>query len=130
MAVVTNISQGLRISVQSKYRAEQSEPEHNHFFFSYHITIENLTDYAVQLLYRKWNILNSNGDFREVEGAGVVGMQPFIQPGESFEYQSACNLSTDFGRMCGYYIFCRQFDNFNVLAEIPAFYLIVPWKLN
>lgn len=130
MTVVTKISQGIRISVQTKYREEQSQPERNHFFFSYHITIENLTDYSVQLLYRKWNILDSNGDFREVEGAGVVGVQPFIEPGATFEYQSACNLTTDFGRMDGYYIFCRQFDNFNVLAEIPAFNLIVPWKLN
>jgi ApaG protein len=98
--------------------------------FAYKINIENLTDYAVQLLRRHWYILDSNGMKREVEGEGVIGQQPVIDPGHTHEYVSGCNLKTDMGRMSGTYQMIRLLDNAVFEVQIPEFYLVAPFKLN
>ncbi len=90
--MVAQITEGVKISVETTYQPEYSNPVNEHFMFAYKIQIENLGDYAVQLLSRHWVIFDSNGTKREVEGEGVVGLQPIIEPGQNHEYVSGCNL--------------------------------------
>jgi ApaG protein len=128
--MVTEITKGIRISVVANYQEEFSNPDNLHFMFSYHITIENENDYAVQLLRRHWYIFDSSGEQSEVEGEGVVGEQPILQPGDTFSYESACNLTSDLGKMHGTYTLVRLSDGLYFEAVIPEFQLIAPYKLN
>lgn len=128
--MVTAITLGVKISVETTYQDDHSDPGNNHYMFAYRITIENLTDYTVQLKKRQWFIFDSNGIQREVEGEGVVGEQPVIDPGESHSYVSACNLNTDMGSMSGNYLMNRLADNKDFIVDIPEFQLIVPYRLN
>ena len=130
MANTTTITDGVKISVETQYQPEYSNPASEHYMFAYKIQIENLSDYTVQLMRRRWDIFDSNGTRREVEGEGVVGLQPVIEPGESHEYISGCNLKTDIGSMKGEYQMLRLLDNTYFDAQIPEFYLIAPFKLN
>ena len=79
---------------------------------------------------RKWLIFDSNGTQREVEGEGVVGVQPIIEPGETYQYVSGCNLKTEIGSMKGHYEMLRLIDETMFNVDIPEFQLIVPYKLN
>lgn len=128
--MVTATTQGLKISVDTIYQDEHSNPTNEHFMFAYRINIENLSDYAVQLMRRQWFIFDSNGTVREVEGEGVVGVQPVLSPGESYSYVSGCNLKTDLGSMRGQYLMHKLVDNSEFSVAIPEFELIVPYKLN
>lgn len=128
--MVTAITQGVKISVATLYQEEYSNPDKEHFMFAYQITIENLSDYAIQLMRRQWFIFDSNGTQKEVEGEGVVGLQPTIEPGESHSYVSGCNLTTDMGSMSGTYLMHRVADNTDFSVDIPEFHLIVPYRLN
>lgn len=128
--MVTATTQGLKISVDTVYQDEHSNPANEHFMFAYRINIENLSDYAVQLMRRKWFIFDSNGTVREVEGEGVVGIQPLIEPGDSYSYVSGCNLKTDLGSMRGHYLMQKLVDDTEFTVDIPEFELIVPYKLN
>jgi ApaG protein len=130
MATTTTITDGVKISVEIQYQPEYSNPAGEHYMYAYKINIENMSDYTVQLLRRRWDIFDSNGSHREVEGEGVVGQQPVIEPGESHEYISGCNLKTDMGSMKGEYQMLRMIDNTLFDAQIPEFYLIAPFKLN
>lgn len=130
MATTTTITDGVKISVEIQYQPEYSNPAGEHYMYAYKINIENMSDYTVQLLRRRWDIFDSNGSHREVEGEGVVGQQPVIEPGESHEYISGCNLKTDMGSMKGEYQMLRMIDNSLFDAQIPEFYLIAPFKLN
>jgi ApaG protein len=120
----------IEISVEVKYWPQHSIPGENHFFFVYFITIHNKNNFAVQLIRRHWNIFDSNGDHRTVDGEGVVGETPVLEPGEMFKYNSGCNLSTELGYMKGFYTMVRQTDNKVINVEIPKFDLVVPAKLN
>lgn len=128
--MVTAITLGVKISVETTYQEDHSDPINNHFIFGYRITIENLTDYTVQLKRRQWFIFDSNGIQREVEGEGVVGEQPVLEPGEKHSYVSACNLNTEIGSMSGNYLMQRLADNEEFIVTIPEFELIVPYRLN
>lgn len=128
--MVTAITQGVKISVDTVYQEEYSNPEKEHFMFAYQITIENLSDYAIQLMRRQWFIFDSNGTQRDVEGEGVVGIQPVIEPGNSHSYVSGCNLTTDIGSMSGNYLMHRIADQSDFTVDIPEFQLIVPYRLN
>ncbi|WP_442589634.1 Co2+/Mg2+ efflux protein ApaG [Pedobacter sp. AW31-3R] len=128
--MVTSITQGIKISVDTVYQDEYSNPDQEHFMFAYQITIENLSDYAVQLMRRQWFIFDSNGTQREVEGEGVVGLQPTIAAGESYSYVSGCNLNTEIGSMSGKYLMQRLVDQTELTVDIPEFQLIVPYRLN
>lgn len=128
--MVTQITEGVKISVETVYQSEYSNPANEHFMFAYKVNIENLTEYSVQLLSRYWNIFDSNGAHREVEGEGVVGRQPIIEPGNSHEYVSGCNLKTDVGSMKGEYTMRRLIDDEEFKVNIPEFHLIAPYKLN
>lgn len=128
--MVTTITDGVRVSVETIYQPEYSNPANDHFMFAYKINIENVGSYAVQLISRHWFIFDSNGVKREVEGEGVVGQQPIIEPGNSHEYVSGCNLRTDMGSMKGEYQMLRLLDNASFEVAIPEFQLIAPYRLN
>ncbi len=98
--------------------------------FAYRIVIQNMSDDAIRLMRRKWLIFDSNGTQREVEGEGVVGVQPIIEPGETYQYVSGCNLKTEIGSMKGHYQMLRLNDEVLFNVDIPEFELIVPYKLN
>lgn len=123
-------TENIEISVKASYLSEHSIPKENHYFFVYYITITNKGSYAVQLMKRHWDIFDSNGEKRSVDGEGVVGDTPIIEPGQTYEYNSGCNLVTDLGYMQGYYTMKRLFDNSEFNAVIPRFDLVVPAKLN
>ncbi len=128
--MVTKITDGVKISVETIYQPEYSNPANEHFMFAYRVNIENLSENTVQLLNRHWHIFDSNGTKREVEGEGVVGQQPVIEPGDVHEYVSGCNLKTDIGSMKGSYEMKRIADDARFRVNIPEFYLIAPYKLN
>ena len=128
--MTTQVTQGIHITVRTIYQENYSRPGDNHFLFTYRITIENKSDYTVQLQRRHWHIHDSNGEHREVEGEGVVGQQPILMPGDIYEYESACNLSTDMGKMKGTYLMERSVDKLRFYVNIPEFEMIVPSKLN
>jgi len=128
--MVTEITEGIKVSVEAVYQPEYSNPESEHFMFAYKITIENLGDFSVQLLRRHWYIFDSNNNHREVEGEGVIGQQPIISPGEKYEYVSGCNLKSDIGSMEGSYQMLREIDGETFDVSIPKFPLIADHKLN
>lgn len=128
--MVTAITEGVKISVETVYQDEHSNPSNEHFMFAYRISVENLSDHAVQLMRRKWFIFDSNGTIREVEGEGVVGVQPVIEPGENYSYVSGCNLKTDIGSMRGNYTMHNLVQETSFKVEIPQFQLIASYKLN
>lgn len=128
--MVTKITDGVKVSVETIYQPEYSNPANEHYMFAYKVNIENLSEYTVQLLNRQWVIFDSNGAHRKVEGEGVVGEQPVIEPGDTHEYVSGCNLKTDIGSMKGSYEMKRVVDGERFHVNIPEFYLIPPYKLN
>jgi ApaG protein len=115
--------------VRSAYVPEQSEPDREQWFFVYNVEITNEGEETAQLVSRHWIITDANGRVQEVKGAGVVGKQPVLAPGESFEYTSACPLTTPFGTMHGtYQMVTREGDGFD--AEIAPFSLGEPHAIN
>lgn len=128
--MISKISEGVEISVESFYQSDYSNPANNEFMFAYRITIENHNNYSVKLLRRTWKIFDSNGEYRDVEGEGVVGVQPVLQSGKQFQYVSGCNLKSELGRMFGNY----EMENLNnkkvFQVNIPPFDLIAPLKMN
>ncbi len=104
------------------YLEEQSHPEKNQFFYAYSVRITNLGQKPVTLINRHWIIIDGTGERREVQGEGVVGETPKIEPNENFTYQSLCPLKTPTGNMRGHYEFeTESGENFRV--EIPLFFL-------
>ena len=97
------ITQGIKIEVHNHYILEESQPDHDIYFFLYYIRITNEGTQAAQLLRRKWSITDGYGHQKTVKGLGVVGLQPYIRPGEFFEYNSFCPLPTPTGQMEGLY---------------------------
>lgn len=128
--MTTQVTLGIKISVETKFQDLYSDPSKMYYLFTYRIRIENTSDYDVQLLRRCWNITDSISEKRDVEGAGVVGQQPVLRPGEVYEYESACNLKSEFGKMKGTYTFERLVDGERFQAAIPEFKMIVPYRLN
>ena len=111
-----------RVEVEPQYLPEQSAPEQGLFSFAYTITITNSGEVPAQLISRHWIIANAAGEMEEVKGLGVVGHQPLLKPGESFEYTSGCRLRTPSGTMQGSY-FCVAEDGARFDVEIPPFVL-------
>ncbi len=128
--MVKKITRGIQVTVETKYRPEHSQPEEGFYLFSYHITIRNFTDHTVQLMRRHWEITDSSGEYREVEGPGVVGEQPVLRPGEFFAYQSSCSFRTPIGKMKGTYLFERLNSRELFEVEIPEFIMVLPALLN
>ena len=128
--MVSKISEGVEISVETFYQADYSNPANHEFMFAYRITIENHNNFPVKLLRRKWFIFDSDSQRREVEGEGVVGVQPVIEPGHQFQYVSGCNLKTEMGRMYGSYLMQNENNKQTFHVNIPPFEMIVPMKMN
>lgn len=123
------VTRGIRIRVRAQFVPEHSAPDEERYFFAYHVTIANEGKVATQLLSRHWIITDGTGQVREVKGAGVVGQQPTLRPGEAFEYTSACPLPTPVGSMYGTYeMLADSGDRFN--ARIAPFTLALPTALN
>jgi ApaG protein len=119
------VTLGVRVEAVPAYVAERSSPEDGEYFFAYTIRVTNQSDAPVQLMSRHWIITDGAGRIEEVRGAGVVGEQPVIRPGETFQYTSGCPLSTPFGSMEGTYQMVRP-DGSIFDAQIPAFELAAP----
>lgn len=128
--MVSKISDGVKISVETFYQPEYSNQLNSEFMFAYRITIENHNSYPVKLLRRFWNIFDSNGSYKEVDGEGVVGVQPIIQPGDQYQYVSGCNLKTEMGKMSGNYLMENLHNKKQFKANIPLFEMIAPFKVN
>jgi ApaG protein len=117
----------IRVAVRPAYLDDQSDPEADRYVWAYTVTIENRGAESVQLLSRYWNIVDAAGRMQEVRGPGVVGAQPVIGPGESFQYTSGCPLETASGSMHGcYQMMSASGESFE--AEIPAFLLESPYE--
>ncbi|WP_373475485.1 Co2+/Mg2+ efflux protein ApaG [Sphingorhabdus sp.] len=116
---------GITVRVAPNYLNEQSQPAQGRWFWSYHIRIENHGDEPVQLLTRHWKITDGRATVNHVDGDGVVGEQPLLNPGDSHDYVSGCPLATPSGIMEGHYRFIRA-DGSTFLAEIPRFKLLAP----
>ncbi len=130
LSMISKLSEGVQVSVETYYQPDYSNPVNNEFMFAYRITIENHNSFTVQLHRRHWHIFDSNGEYREVEGEGVVGQQPILKPGEQFQYVSGCNLRTEMGKMFGKYVMENQNNKQTFEVNIPAFEMVVPFKLN
>jgi len=122
-------TRGVRVSVRAVHVPERSDPDNGEWFFAYTVLIANEGDDTVQLVARHWIITDANGLEQEVRGPGVVGEQPVLRPGESFEYTSACPLGTAFGSMRGsYQMVTERGDPFE--AAIAPFSLATPYALH
>ena len=115
----------ITVRVSVSFLPEQSEPDKGRWFWAYHIRIENEGDSAVQLVSREWIISDGRGARHEVRGEGVVGEQPVLEPGESFDYVSGCPLTTPTGAMEGHYHMVAA-DGSAFAVDIPRFPLIAP----
>lgn len=128
--MVSRVTEGIKVSVESFYQPDYSNPLNNEFMFAYRITIENWNTFPVKLLRRHWYIFDSNASHREVEGEGVVGVQPQIQSGEKYQYISGCNLKSELGRMHGTYLMEDLHAKKQFTVNIPSFDMVVPFKMN
>lgn len=128
--MTSKISEGVRISVETFYQQDYSNPMAGEYMFAYRITIENNNTFPVKLLRRHWHIFDSNGQYREVEGDGVVGVQPTLNPGEQYQYVSGCNLRSEMGKMHGTYLMENLLSKQNFSVNIPVFEMQVPFKMN
>ena len=118
-------TRSIRITVRPFYLDQHSSPNEGHYVWAYHVRIENEGGETVQLRNRHWRITDELGRLQEVRGPGVVGEQPVLQPGQSFEYTSSCPLSTPSGMMVGDYEMETSAGE-NFLARVPAFSLDSP----
>ncbi len=121
----TATTRGVQVTVRSRYVPEQSQPAHDYWLFAYTVRISNLGSETVQLVSRHWIITDAHDKVEEVRGPGVVGEQPVLEPGASFEYTSACPLPTPFGTMHGTYQMVAG-DGTRFDAEIAPFTLAEP----
>jgi ApaG protein len=123
------VTRGVRVLVQAEYAENQSRPAQSQWFFLYTVTISNEGAEPVQLLTRHWMITDGTGHVEEVRGPGVVGKQPKLQPGESFEYTSGCPLTTAFGVMEGtYQMVSESGEHFD--AKVAPFTLSGPYTVH
>jgi ApaG protein len=119
----------IEIKPVPQFIPEQSDPDESRYVFAYTITIHNRGELPAQLIARHWIITDANNEVQEVRGLGVVGNQPLLKPGESFEYSSGCALATPVGTMKGSYQMVGE-DGTRFDAEIPEFVLAIPRVLH
>jgi len=128
--MIAEITKGVKVSVETEYQPTYSSPSQYHYVFTYRITIENQSEFTIQLMRRHWTIHDAGFSQREVEGDGVVGQQPVLEPGQSHQYVSGCNLKSGIGKMVGTYDMERIVDGTNFLVKIPEFMMVAPVRLN
>lgn len=126
-AKYTATTRQICVTVCPTYLNEHSAPEDSHFVWAYHVTIQNLGAETVQLLRRHWKITDARGELHEVRGPGVIGEQPRLEPGDSYEYTSGTPLTTPSGIMVGTYSMENERgEGFDI--DIPAFSLDSPYQ--
>lgn len=122
------LTRDIEVSVEPYYLEEQSDPDDGRYVWGYRVAITNHSDKSVRLMNRYWHITDQNGQVDEVTGPGVVGEQPHLEPGDTYEYSSGCPLDTPSGMMFGHYqMETDEGDVFEV--AIPAFSLDAPGML-
>ncbi len=126
--IYSQTTHSVRVTVYPVYLESESSPEENHYLWAYHVKIENLGDEVIQLKSRHWRITDAFGRVQEVRGGGVVGEQPIIEPGESYEYTSGTPLTTPSGIMVGSYEMAIQDSGKSFNVKIPAFSLDSPYQ--
>ncbi len=119
----STLTDGIRVDARPRFQPEHSEPENGRFVYSYSIRITNEGTSTVMLISRHWIIINDDGHREEVNGLGVVGQQPVLAPGESFEYESFCPIDSDFGTMEGSFSFIDEHGD-SLEATVGRFYLV------
>lgn len=129
MSVQKELLYQFKVEVKTRFVPEESAPEQGQFFFAYKIKVSNLGSHPSQLVSRHWIIVDNRGRKEEVRGAGVVGLQPRIMPGQSFEYESACPLMASSGSMKGRF-FMKADGGEHFEIEVPEFYLVAPQALH
>ncbi len=128
--MVSKVSGGVKVSVETFYQPEYSNPVNGEFMFAYRITLENNNAFPVKLISRHWHIFDSNGTKKEVVGDGVVGVQPLINPAATYQYVSGCNLKSEMGKMFGTYLVENVHNKSIFSVSIPSFDLHAPFKMN
>ena len=126
----TLTTSGIQISVSTRFRRDLSDITVSSYFFNYHIEIENTNPFPVQLMSRDWYIFDSLSAARYVNGEGVVGEQPVLQPGEKYSYISGCDLVSEIGMMKGFYTFKNLLDDTSFEVFVPTFVMEYPGKMN
>ena len=128
--MVQQVTNGIKISVKTKFEGNRYQNYRMYFSFSYSITIENQSNDSVQLISRHWNIFDSLNNFEIVEGEGVVGKKPILAPKKSYTYSSYGNLTSPIGSMKGFFNMINFTTTKNFRVYIPSFQLTVPAILN
>lgn len=126
----TAITEGIQITVVSKFIPEYSHLDQSVYYFEYRISIQNKSPFTVQLMRRDWFIYDSLQAPKYISGEGVVGQQPILTPGEVYNYSSGCDLQSEIGYMTGHYTFKNLDNNIEFPVLIPKFDLLYPAKLN
>jgi ApaG protein len=122
--MVSAITKGIQVSVETTYQPDFSNPQQHHYVFTYKVRIDNKSSHTVQLLRRRWEIFDAAESRKIVEGEGVVGQQPILEPGESHTYVSGCNLKSGIGKMRGSFSLEKLRNGELLEVEIPEFQLI------
>jgi ApaG protein len=128
--MVSAITKGIQVSVETTYQPDFSNPQQHHYVFTYKVRIDNKSNHTVQLLRRRWEIFDAAEIRKIVEGEGVVGQQPILEPGESHTYVSGCNLKSGIGKMRGSFTLEKLRDGQLWEVVIPEFQLIATLFLN
>lgn len=123
------MNQSISVNVETQYLASESLPNESRFVHAYTISISNDGDRAAQLISRQWRIIDGNDSVQQVQGLGVIGKQPVLQPGESYQYTSGVVLETESGMMEGSYVM-RDEQGREFIADIPTFALVTPSALH
>lgn len=121
---------GVTISVRTVFVPEQSSIDHHNFVFAYEITIENHNSFPIQLISRKWEIVDGLLNKRHVTGLGVVGEQPILLPNHKYSYISGSHFKTPFGKMKGYYSMLNLDTSEELITQIPEFAMYCPYFMN
>ncbi len=122
--MVSAITKGIQVSVETTYQPDFSNPQQHHYVFTYKVRIENKSNHTVQLLRRRWEIFDAAENRKIVEGDGVVGQQPVLEPGDTHTYVSGCNLKSGMGKMRGSFTLEKLRDGQLWEVVIPEFQLI------
>ncbi|HEY0262607.1 MAG TPA: Co2+/Mg2+ efflux protein ApaG [Chitinophagales bacterium] len=128
--IISEVTSGVEVSVRAMYLPNLSFAAANKYVFAYKIAISNHNSFSVQLLRRKWIITEGVGDVEVIEGEGVVGVQPTLESGEEYEYQSGATLQSSLGRMHGFYFFENKITGKVFKVHIPEFQLEATEILN
>jgi ApaG protein len=124
------ITDNVKVIIETAFKPDALNHPNGEFLFAYRVSIENYSDSTIQLIRRHWFITESSGLRREVEGVGVIGEQPIIEPNAFHQYISYCNIKSEIGKMSGNYTMIRLHDAYKFKILIPEFQMVVPYRLN